>query len=105
MDRGVERSGRRDLLKEIADLAGMRFVFGKNIDHQGGDYGNALLTSRPIVSEGNRLLPNTDGGEQRGVLQVVLDVDGTQVLVLDHAPRSPRGRTRSGSPAPTRCSR
>ena len=82
VDRGVERSGKRDLLKEIADLAGMRFVFGKNIDHQGGDYGNALLTSRPIVSEGNRLLPNTDGGEQRGVLQVVLDVEGTQVLVL-----------------------
>jgi endonuclease/exonuclease/phosphatase family metal-dependent hydrolase len=83
VDRGVERSGRRDLLKEIADLAGLRFVFGKNIDHQGGDYGNALLTSRPIVSEGNRLLPNTDGGEQRGVLQVVIDVAGTQVLVLN----------------------
>ncbi len=82
VDRGVERSGRRDLLKEIADLAGMRFAFGKNIDHQGGDYGNALLTSRPIVSEGNRLLPTTDGGEQRGVLQVVIDVDGTKVLVL-----------------------
>lgn len=82
VDRGVERTGRRDLLKEIADLAGMRLAFGKNLDHQGGDYGNALLTSRPIVSEGNRLLPNATGGEQRGVLQVVLDVDGTQVLVL-----------------------
>lgn len=82
VDRGVERSGRRDLLKEIADLAGMRFAFGKNIDHQGGEYGNALLTSRPIVSEGNRLLPNATAGEQRGVLQVVLDVDGTRVLVL-----------------------
>ena len=82
VDRGVERSGRRDLLKEIADLAGMRFAFGKNLDHQGGDYGNALLTSLPIVSEGNRLLPNPTGGEQRGILQVVLDVDGTKVLVL-----------------------
>jgi endonuclease/exonuclease/phosphatase family metal-dependent hydrolase len=82
VDRGVERTGRRDLLKEIADLAQMRLAFGKNIDHQGGDYGNALLTSRPIVSEGNRLLPNATGGEQRGVLQVVIDVDGTQVLVL-----------------------
>lgn len=82
VDRGVERSGRRDLLKEIADLAGMRFAFGKNLDHQGGDYGNALLTSLPIVSEGNRPLPNTTKGEPRGVLQVVLDVDGTQVLVL-----------------------
>jgi endonuclease/exonuclease/phosphatase family metal-dependent hydrolase len=82
VDRGVERSGRRDLLKEIADLTGMHFAFGKNIDHQGGDYGNALLTTRPIVSEGNKLLPNVDASEQRGVLQVVLDVDGTQVLVL-----------------------
>jgi len=82
VDRGAERTARRDLLKELADLTGMRLVFGKNIDLQGGDYGNALLTSRPIVSEGNKLLPNTNGGEQRGVLQVVLDVAGTQVLVL-----------------------
>jgi endonuclease/exonuclease/phosphatase family metal-dependent hydrolase len=82
VDRGAERTARRDLLKEIADLAGLRFAFGKNIDLQGGDYGNAVLTRFPIVSEGNRLLPLVDGGEQRGVLQVVLDVEGTQVLVL-----------------------
>ena len=82
VDRGVERTGRRDLLKEIADLTGLRFAFGKNLDHQGGDYGNGLLTSRPIVSVGNRPLPNTGGGEQRGALQVVVDVEGTQVLVL-----------------------
>lgn len=82
VDRGAARTGRRDLLAEIAGLAGMRFAFGKNIDLQGGDYGNALLTRFPIVSEGNRLLPLIGGGEQRGVLQVVVDVEGTQVLVL-----------------------
>ena len=82
VDRGVERTGRRDLLKEIADLTGMRYAFGKNIDHQGGDYGNALLTTLPILSEGNKHLPTDSGGEQRGVLQVVLDVGGTRVLVL-----------------------
>ncbi len=82
VDRGVERSGRRDILKELADLLGMRYAFGKTLDHQGGDYGNALLTTLPIASEGVKLLPNPDGGEQRGVLQVVLDVGGTQVLVL-----------------------
>jgi endonuclease/exonuclease/phosphatase family metal-dependent hydrolase len=94
VDRGVERTARRDLLKEIADLAGMHFAFGKNLDHQGGDYGNALLTSRPILSVGNRLLSNTDGSEPRGVLQVVLDVEGTQVLVLtthlDHRKADPQ---------------
>ena len=43
---------------------------------------------------GNKLLPNTDGGEQRGVLQVVVDVEGTQVLVLtthlDHRKDDPQ---------------
>lgn len=82
VDRGVERTQRRDILKELADLTGMRFAFGKNIDLQGGDYGNALLTRFPIVSEGNRHLELVGGGEQRGVLQTVLDVDGRRVLVL-----------------------
>lgn len=82
VDRGVERTQRRDTLKELADLTGMRLAFGKNIDLQGGDYGNALLTRFPIVSEGNRHLELIGGGEQRGVLQTVLDVDGRRVLVL-----------------------
>lgn len=82
VDRGVERTGRRDILKELADLTGLSYAFGKNIDLQGGDYGNALLTRFPIVSEGNRLLEPVGGGEQRGVLQTVLDVHGRQVLVL-----------------------
>lgn len=82
VDRGVERTQSRDILKELADLTGLRYAFGKNIDLQDGDYGNALLTRFPIVSEGNRLLEPVGGGEQRGVLQTVLDVHGTQVLVL-----------------------
>lgn len=82
VDRGVERTGRRDLLKELADRTGLRYAFGKNIDLQGGDYGNAVLSRFPIVSEGNRLLEPLGGGEQRGVLQTVLDVAGQRLLVL-----------------------
>jgi len=82
VDRGVERTDRRDLLKELSDLTGLRYAFGKNIDLQGGDYGNALLSRFPIVSEGNRALEPIGGGEQRGVLQTVLDVAGRRVLVL-----------------------
>ncbi|RIK45489.1 MAG: hypothetical protein DCC57_16555 [Chloroflexi bacterium] len=67
---------------ELADLTGMRFAFGKNIDLQGGDYGNALLSRFPIVSEGNRHLERVGGGEQRGVLQTVLEIAGRRVLVL-----------------------
>lgn len=82
VDRGVERTGRRDLLKELADRTGLRYAFGKNIDLQGGDYGNAVLSRFPIVSEGNRLLEPLGGGEQRGVLQTVVDVAGQRLLVL-----------------------
>lgn len=82
VDRGVARTASRDTLKELADLTGLRFAFGKNIDLQGGDYGNALLSRFPIVSEGNRPLEPVGGGEQRGVLQTVLDVFGRRVLVL-----------------------
>lgn len=82
VDRGVERTKSRDILEELADLTGLRYAFGKNIDLQGGDYGNALLSRFPIVSEGNRLLEPLGGGEQRGVLQTVLDVFGRRVLVL-----------------------
>jgi len=98
VDRGVERTLRRDLLKELADRTGLRFAFGKSIDLQGGDYGNALLSRFPIVSEGTRLLENVGGGEQRSVLQTVVDVAGTRVLVLtthfDHRRDSPQ-RARS----------
>jgi endonuclease/exonuclease/phosphatase family metal-dependent hydrolase len=82
VDRGVERTKSRDILKELADLTGLGYAFGKNIDLQGGDYGNAVLTRFPIVSEGNRLLELIGGGEQRGVLQTVLEVHGRRVLVL-----------------------
>lgn len=82
VDRGVERTARRDIVKELADLTGLHYAFGKNIDLQGGDYGNALLSRFAIVSEGNRPLEPVGGGEQRGVLQTVLDVQGRRLLVL-----------------------
>lgn len=82
VDRGVARTASRDTLQELATRTGLRFAFGKTIDLQGGAYGNALLSRFPIVSEGNRLLEPVGGGEQRGVLQTVLDVFGRRVLVL-----------------------
>ncbi|CAN5776481.1 endonuclease/exonuclease/phosphatase family protein [soil metagenome] len=70
VDRGVERSGRVDQAAEFARLTGMRAVFERNIVHQGGDYGNALLSRLPIVEHRNVHLPSFDDSEQRGVLVV-----------------------------------
>lgn len=76
VDRGVGRSGRRDLAGELAALCGMQAVFGKNLDYGGGDYGNALLSRMPVRRFENRHYGMLRAGEQRGVLQVVIEPEG-----------------------------
>lgn len=83
VDKGVERSGKRDLPAELAKLTGMRVHFDKNIPHQGGEYGNAVLTRFPIKSAKNTHLKQLAPGEQRGVQQLVLDVRGREVLFIN----------------------
>ncbi len=83
VDRGVERTAKRDLPAELAKLTGMTIHFEKNIAHQGGEYGNAVLTRFPIKSARNTHFKMTQPGEQRGVQQLVLDVRGRDVLFLN----------------------
>lgn len=82
VDRGVERTGRRDLPAELAALTGMTVVFSNNYSHQGGEYGNAVLTRFPVRRWANTHLRMLRAGEQRGVLQVVVDVHGRDLLFL-----------------------
>ncbi|TWU08159.1 endonuclease/exonuclease/phosphatase family protein [Stieleria varia] len=91
VDHIVHRSGSEDQPKQLAQQLGMHHVFGGNIELQGGRYGNALLSRFPITSSVNHLLPNTGGGEQRGVLQVELALPQSQRLTVlathfDHRP-------------------
>jgi len=83
VDRAVERSAKRDIPAELAKLTGMRVYFDKNITHQGGEYGNAVLTRFPITSAKNTHLKQLAPGEQRGVQQVVLDVRGREILFIN----------------------
>lgn len=83
VDRGVERTAKRDLAAELGELTGMNIFFGPNIRHQGGDYGNAVLTRFPIKLKRNSPLTMVGPGEQRGVIQLLLDVHGTDVLFLN----------------------
>jgi endonuclease/exonuclease/phosphatase family metal-dependent hydrolase len=83
VDRGVERTARRDLIAELAALTGMNQAFGKNIDYQGGDYGNAVLSRFRIIKQQNHHYKMIIPGEQRGLLQVVLEVEGKQLLLLN----------------------
>jgi endonuclease/exonuclease/phosphatase family metal-dependent hydrolase len=82
VDRGTIRSGRTDLSAELARLTGMNFYFGKNIDYQGGAYGNAILSRFPILEATNILYQMLTPHEQRGLLQCSVDVDGRKLVFM-----------------------
>jgi endonuclease/exonuclease/phosphatase family metal-dependent hydrolase len=83
VDRGVDRSGKIDIITKLADLTDMTYAFGKTIDYRGGDYGNAFLTRFPILEERNLHYTLLRPGEQRGLLQLILDVRGEEIVVAN----------------------
>ncbi|MGH9040281.1 MAG: endonuclease/exonuclease/phosphatase family protein, partial [Acidimicrobiia bacterium] len=83
-----QETGCRHQAFDIAESLGMQARFGANIrsGEECGNgrpalYGDALLSRHPIIEWGHTLLPNR-GGEQRGLLEAVLDVDGSRVRVV-----------------------
>lgn len=83
VDKGTERTARRDFPAELAELTGMTCVFSNNHLYQGGEYGNAVLTKFPVKRWTNRHYQMLRPGEQRGILQLVLDVHGREVVFLN----------------------
>ena len=86
VDRNTERSGRTDQIKVLSELTGYNYVYGKTIDFQGGEYGIAVLSKHPIVSNEIIKLPytNTDTKkeeEPRIALVTKVDVPGFEVPV------------------------
>ena len=65
VDRKTQRTGGVDQAGELARLAGMRHVFGKAMDYQGGEYGQAILSRWPIDDHEVHVLPQRDGREPR----------------------------------------
>jgi endonuclease/exonuclease/phosphatase family metal-dependent hydrolase len=85
VDQGTQRTERIDTPAELARLTGMTAVFEKNIDFEGGRYGNAVLSRLPILRHENHKLPSHYQGEQRGVLEVeVGTVDDSLLFFATH---------------------
>ncbi|MCA9186756.1 MAG: endonuclease/exonuclease/phosphatase family protein [Pirellulaceae bacterium] len=68
VDVRVQRTANVDQAVELANATEMNMVFHGNIELQGGQYGNAILSRFPITASRNVVLPNDVDGEQRGVL-------------------------------------
>jgi endonuclease/exonuclease/phosphatase family metal-dependent hydrolase len=85
VDQGTRRSKGVDQPAELARLTGMKVVFGRNIDYDGGGYGTAVLTTLPIRSHKSVKLrsfyaPTAQNPEQRGVQILELGEKGDPTL-------------------------
>lgn len=80
VDRGVERTQRIDQPAVLAALTGRRAIFEKNIEYQGGEYGNAVLSRLPVEHHENHYLPKSRPNEQRGLLEVQVRVGGAKLV-------------------------
>lgn len=82
VDQKTERTGKVDQPAELGRLAGMNMIFGGNIPYQGGRYGNAILSKHPARLKRNHPLKSFYVGEQRGVMEVEVDVPGLNQPLL-----------------------
>jgi len=84
VDVNTERSGKGlNQAQQLAKLTGMNFYFSKAIDHQGGDYGVAVLSRFTIVDSARFILPidNAIGGEVRTIAAVTAEISkGKKVI-------------------------
>lgn len=99
LDQGTTRTRRVDQPAELARLCQLHVAFGKNLDFQGGGYGNAVLSRWPIRKQHNQPLPAPDKGEPRGVLEVDVELPGGRTIGLwaTHLAALPSDRERVAS--------
>lgn len=70
VDRGTGRLQGRDLAAELGKLTGMHHAFGKAMDFDGGEYGEAVLSRWPIRKTRVHPLPHAPNAEPRCALEV-----------------------------------
>ncbi|MFC6345232.1 endonuclease/exonuclease/phosphatase family protein, partial [Nocardioides hankookensis] len=86
VDRNRRWSAHVDEPAYLAAKLGMYYAFGTNVRRSGdSEYGTAILSRYPVSDASNTLLPNGPGGQQRGLLRVVVSPFGTPIsLYVTH---------------------
>lgn len=80
VDKNTKRSGNIDEAKLLAEKTGLNYHFFKAIDHDGGDYGLAIL-SRYELSDAKLLpLPQQIVAEKRILASVTIKIAGQQLI-------------------------
>lgn len=84
------RSDFEDQARELAAALDMHYVFGANLDRDPAEpgqprrqYGTAILSQYPVLESENAPLPRPEGGEQRGLLEALVNVKGVPVRVYN----------------------
>lgn len=70
VDKKTTRTGKVDQAAELARLTGLFEQFGKSLDFQGGEYGQAVLSRFPIEKHAVHTLPGSPDREQRIALEI-----------------------------------
>lgn len=84
VDQNTVRNKKQDTMKILSENTGLKYyAYAKALDHQGGEYGNGILSKYPIVSYEAIYLPESKNPqhdeELRVVLHAIINVEGTEV--------------------------
>ena len=82
LDSVTLRSGKTFQLKDLADMLGMHYYYGKAIPYEGGGYGVGILSKFPIEEARTIALPNVEGfqGEDRVLALVKVTLPGDKEI-------------------------
>jgi endonuclease/exonuclease/phosphatase family metal-dependent hydrolase len=91
VDRGAARTGEVDQTARLAELTGLRGVFGDFRPYDGGEYGMAVLTRLPVVAVHNHRLPQAPAPISALEVQVAAGEHVVSVVGV-HLVRTPEER-------------
>ncbi len=83
IDMNVSRSGKRDVLKELADNVQMNYCFFPAIRLQGGTYGVGILSAYPLENCSLQPLDVRKGDEERVLASAEITVNGQTVHIYN----------------------
>ena len=82
VDKNTKRSHKIDQTAELARLTGMHGRFGRQIDYEGGEYGQAVLSRVPIETSQIHWLPGMPDRESRIAFEVSARLHGQPITFI-----------------------